>query len=393
MEPKASVFNKTNALRFVILFGIVSFLGDMTYEGARSIMGPYLFVLGASATTVGFVAGFGEFIGYVLRLIFGYLAGKTGRYWTITIAGYVIGLLAVPALALTNHWWMAASLIVCERMGKAIRTPARDAMLSHAGKSKGMGWVFGLLEAIDQFGAMLGPLIVCIIFYFRGSYKTGFATLLVPALCAITLVLFLRKLYPHPRHLEGKSQYEIEPTGMKLPYWLYLFGAGLVAAGFADFALISYHFEKTALFNKALIPIIYALSMGINIISAPLLGHLYDKKGFAVLIIVTLITCIFSPLVFYGNFTLIIIGMLLWGIGTGAHESLMKAIVAHMVLPEKRSSAYGIFNTGYGLLWFMGSALMGYLYDHSLLSLVVFSIVVQLLSLPILVRVYYLLHK
>ena len=359
----------------------------MTYEGARGIMGPYLLTLGASATAVGIIAGFGEFIGYALRLIFGYLADKTGRYWTITIAGYMINLLAVPALALTNQWYLAAGLLICERMGKAIRNPARDAMLSHAGRSTGMGWAFGLNEALDQFGAMLGPLIVIVVMYFNGSYQHSFAWLLIPAVCAISLVIVARNLYPHPEKMETESPYEINYSGMNRSYWLYLLGAALVAAGFTDFSLMSYHFEKIHEFNKIWIPVIYALSMGINSISAPLLGHLYDKKGFMILIIVTLISSIFAPLVFYGNLGWIIFGMLLWSIGVGAHESLMKAIVAHMVAPEQRSSAYGIFNTGYGVFWFIGSALMGYLYDHWFLGLIIFSVTIQLCALPILIMV------
>ncbi|TXI98637.1 MAG: MFS transporter [Neisseriales bacterium] len=380
-------FTPSNALKFVIFFGVISFFADMTYEGARGIMGPYLLLLGASATTVGLVAGFGELIGYALRLVFGYIADKTGRYWTITIAGYIINLLAVPALALTNQWPVAAGLLVCERMGKAIRNPARDAMLAHAGKIEGMGWAFGLNEALDQFGAMLGPLIVILVMYFNGSYQHSFAWLLIPAVCAISLVIMAKHFYPDPAQLEGESQYVIHGSGMNRTYWLYLLGASLVAAGFTDFALISYHFEKMHEFNKIWIPVIYALSMGINSISAPLLGYLYDKKGFIILIIVTIISCIFAPLVFYGNLVWVIIGMLLWSIGVGAHESLMKAIVAHMVPASKRSSAYGVFNTGYGVFWFLGSAAMGYLYDHSLIWLVVFSVAIQVLSLPILLIV------
>src|SRR5579863_5442011 len=177
--------SKKTALKFVLLISVVSLFADMTYEGARSITGPYLATLGANAAIVGFVAGFGEFIGYALRIVSGYLADRTGKYWTITIIGYICNLLAVPLLALAGHWWLAAVLIIMERLGKAIRVPARDAMLSHAGQKMGMGWVFGLHEAIDQVGAMLGPLLVVAILYFKGSYQLGFAMLLIPALLAL----------------------------------------------------------------------------------------------------------------------------------------------------------------------------------------------------------------
>ena len=168
-----------HALRFILLVGAVSLFADMTYEGARSITGPYLAMLGASATAVGFVAGFGELIGYAVRLASGYLSDRTGRYWAVTIFGYCVNLLAVPLLALAGSWEAAAMLIVLERMGRAIRTPARDAMLSHAAGRTGLGWGFGLHEALDQTGAVLGPLALGAVLYFGGDYRTGFAILLI----------------------------------------------------------------------------------------------------------------------------------------------------------------------------------------------------------------------
>lgn len=379
----SSDLSKNTAIKFVVLLGIVSLFSDMTYEGARSITGPYLAVLGANAAIVGFVAGFGELVGYALRLISGYLADRTGKYWTITIIGYACNLLAVPLLALAGHWWIAATLIILERTGKAIRTPARDAMLSHAAQRMGMGWGFGLHEALDQTGAMLGPLCVAAVLYFKGNYQQGFAVLLFPALLALIVLALTRWLYPHPQNLAIK-QYNLESEGIAFPFWLYLAGAALIAAGYADFPLIAYHFEKTSALPAIWIPIAYSLTMGVNAIAAPLLGHLYDRKGFFILLIVTLITCLFAPFVFLGNIHLIVLGIILWGIGMGAHESLMRAIVANMVPINKRGSAYGIFNTGYGVFWFLGSALMGILYDISIPLLVIFSVFIQLTAIPLL---------
>ncbi len=375
--------SKKTALKFVILLSVVSLFADMTYEGARSITGPYLAILGANAAVVGFVAGFGEFVGYALRIVSGYLADRTGKYWTITIIGYVCNLLAVPLLALAGHWWIAAILIVLERTGRAIRVPPRDAMLSHAGQKMGMGWVFGLHEAIDQVGAMLGPMCVACVLYFKGSYKESFAILLVPALIALTILIFARWLYPQPQALEV-HQDNLEANGMNSTFWLYLVGASLIAAGYADFPLIAYHFQKTAMLSPIWIPISYAIAMGLNSLSAPLFGHLYDRKGFVILIMATLVSCLFAPLVFLGNATTAFFGVALWSIGVGAHESLMRAIVANMVPMKKRGSAYGIFNTGYGICWFLGSFLMGVLYDFSIFSLVIFSILIQLLAVPLL---------
>jgi MFS family permease len=375
--------SKSSALQFVVLLGIVSLFADMTYEGARSITGPYLAIMGANAAVVGFVAGFGEFVGYALRLVSGFIADRTGKYWTITIAGYICNLLAVPLLALAGHWWMAAILIILERTGKAIRTPARDAMLSHAGQEMRMGWVFGLNEALDQMGAMLGPLIVTAVMYYKGSYQYSFAVLLIPALFALAVLAVSRWRYPHPESLEVPHD-NLETGGMNSAFWIYLAGASLIAAGYADFPLIAYHFQKTATLSPIWIPITYAIAMGMNTITAPLFGRLYDGNGFSILIIATLISCLFAPLVFFGNFSETLIGVILWSIGVGAHESLMRAIVATMIPKNKRASAYGVFNTGFGIFWFLGSFLMGVLYDVSIFSLVVFSVSIQLLAIPLL---------
>lgn len=377
---------KGAALKFVILLSVVSLFADMTYEGARSITGPFLGLLGANAAVVGFVAGFGEFIGYALRIVSGYLADKTGKYWTITIAGYTCNLLAVPLLALAGHWWVAAVLMILERSGRAIRVPSRDAMLSHAGQSMGMGWVFGLHEAIDQIGAMLGPLIVALVLYLKGSYQQSFAILLIPALLALTILIFARWLYPHPHELEAQHD-RIEAQGMNASFWLYLLGASLIAAGYADFPLMAYHFQKTNVLSPIWIPVSYAIAMGLNSISAPLFGYIYDRKGFSILIIASIFSCLFAPLVFLGDSTYALVGVALWSIGVGAHESLMRAIVANMVPKNKRGSAYGIFNTGFGIFWFLGSFLMGILYDISITTLVIFSMTIQLLAVPLLWKV------
>ena len=382
-SPGIAVINHKTALKFVILLGIVSLFADMTYEGARSITGPYLATLGANAAVVGFVAGFGEFIGYALRLVSGYLAERTGKYWTITIIGYICNLLPVPLLAIAGYWWLAAGLIIIERMGKAFRVPARDAMLSHAGQKMGMGSAFGLHEALDQTGAMIGPLIIAAALYFKLSYQYSFAILLIPALLSLLTLALARRLYPHPQALEVPHD-NLEPEGMNSSFWLYLVGASFIAAGYADFPLMAYHFQKTAVLSPIWIPVFYAIAMSANMISAPLLGRFYDYKGFMILIIVTIVSCFFAPLVFFGNVVIILIGVVLWSIGVGAHESLMRAIVANMVPMNKRSSAYGIFGMGFGLCWFLGSFLMGALYDISILSLVIFSITIQLLAVPLL---------
>ncbi len=383
MDTKVASSAQRTAIRFVILLGFVSLLADVTYEGARSITGPYLALLGAGGTAVGLVAGLGELLGYGLRLVSGYLSDRSGRYWFFTIMGYALNLLVVPLLALAGRWEVAAALMIAERIGKALRSPARDAMLSHATKEMGRGWGFGLHEAMDQIGAMLGPLIVAAVLAARGSYQSGFAILLVPALLALAVLAAARWLYPRPQDIEPVSS-EIQTAGLSRVFWLYLLGVAFLAAGFVDFPLISFHFQQTATVSPGMIPIFYAVAMGVDALAAIIFGRWFDKRGLSVLIIVASLSALFAPLVFWGGAPVAFLGMVLWGIGMGGQESIMRAAVAGMVSPDRRGSAYGIFNTGFGVAWFAGSALMGVLYDFSITALVAFSVLSQLAAIPVL---------
>lgn len=354
----------------------------MTYEGARSVSGPYLAILGASGTAVGVVAGLGELVGYGLRLVSGRAADRTGRYWTFTMVGYGVNLFAVPLLALVGSWEMATALLIAERMGKAIRTPARDAMLSHAGSDVGRGWAFGVHEALDQGGAVIGPLLVAVILYFRGGYREGFAVLLIPAILSLGVLVAAWRLYPRPRDLE-RDFGAADLPGFPRVFWLYLAAVSLIAAAFVDFPLIAYHFGKMAVVPPIWIPVSYSIAMGVAALSALVFGRLFDRRGVIVLVVATLLSMLSTPLVFWGGFTTSLLGMALWGVGMGTHESVMRAAVAELVSPDRRGSAYGVFNTGYGIAWFLGSALMGFLYDVSINSLIAFSIVAQIAALPV----------
>jgi MFS family permease len=376
------------ALYFVLLLGLVSLFGDMTYEAARSITGPYLLYLGATATAVGFAAGFGEFIGYALRLISGYLADRTKRYWFFTILGYGINLLAIPALALASTWQIAMMLIILERFGKALRVPARDTFLSYATIKIGRGIGFGLHEALDQVGALVGPLIVFLVFYLGFGYKEAFSVLLGPALLALTFLFIGRLLFAVPAKLEADTK-QAQVLEQRLPrdFWLYAFGMGFFAFGFLDFALISFHWQKAKIFDKNLIPLLYALAMGVDAISALILGYLYDRTKLKVLLLALVLSLWAIPLSILGDKPLVILGVVLWGIGLSAQESIVRATIAELVPKERRGTAYGIFNAFFGGFWFLGSFFLGFLYDYSPLFMVVCSVVFQALAIPFVIKV------
>jgi MFS family permease len=385
--PAASTARvRSRAVRFVVLVGVMSFFADFTYEGMRGIAGPYLALLGASATAVAVVSGVGELLGYGLRLVSGRLSDRTGQFWPITIVGYVVQMAAVPALALAGSWPVAAGLIVLERIGKATRNPPRDVMLSHAGREIGYGWAFGVHEALDQFGALVGPLVIAVVLGIQGDYRTALAWLAVPAVLTLAILVVARLLYPRPQELETDPP-NVRTEGMPPAFWVYLAAAGLVAAGFADFPLIAFRFQQAAVVPAAVVPIFYSVAMGVSGIASLVFGRLFDRLGLRVLIPLTIASAAFAPLVFVGGFWPALLGVALWGMGIGVHESIIPAAVAPMVPQERRASAYGLFTAGYGVAWFLGSAVMGILYDAAYPALIVFSVVAELAAIPLLLRV------
>jgi MFS family permease len=382
----ASKESRKAALKFVLLIGVVSFFADFTYEGARSVTGPFMAVLGASGTVVGIVAGLGELLGYGLRLVSGRLSEKTHQFWPITLFGYLIQMAAVPLLALAGSWQTAALLIVVERIGKATRNPPRDVMLSHAAQQMGYGWGFGIHEALDQFGALFGPLVVAAVLARQGNYRVAFAVLIVPALITYSMLIVARLLYPRPEDLEARAP-DVHTKGLPRIFWIYMVGAALVAAGFADFQLIAYHFQKADAVSEVWIPVTYSIAMAVSGAGSLLFGRMFDRAGIGILIPLTLISMLFAPLVFLGGFWAVVVGSALWGLGMGVHESIVPAAVATMVPIQRRPSAYGLFTAGYGIAWFIGSAVMGVLYDQSIHAVVILCVVLQLAALPIFFKV------
>jgi MFS family permease len=375
-----------SAVRFVVLLGFVSLFGDMTYEGARSITGPFLATLGASATVVGIAAGFGELVGYAIRLFSGYVGDRTGRYWTVTIIGYVVNLFAVPLLALAGSWDVAVVLIVAERMGRALRAPTRDAMLSHAATRTGAGWAFGLHEAMDTTGAVIGPLAVSAALYFGHGYDTSFAMLVIPALLSMAVLLVARSQFPTAQRLEVIEPIR-QPSTLPAKFWVFSVAAAFVGAGYADFSLFAYHFGKTAVVAPVWIPVLYAGAMVAAAVAALALGRWFDRSGMVVLVPVTVISAVSAPLAFLGGPALVTLGIVCWGVGMGAQESVMRAVIGSMAPRERRGTAFGLFHTVFGVAWFIGSVLLGVIYDHSVLGVAAVSLVVQLLALPVLFTV------
>ena len=382
--------NLTGAFAFLTLMGIVSLFSDMTHEGARSILGEYLNLTGASAATIGFVSGIGELCGYSLRLLSGFVADRTKKYWALVIAGYALQVLAIPALALIpeNGWVLACGLVILERIGKAIKKPAKNTLVSFAASETGVGKGFAYQEFLDQLGAFLGPVILFVITLLLGTeklfstYRMCFLILGIPALITLGLVLFSRYRYPHPETFE-QTEEKKEAFRFRKSFVFYMIAISLFAFGFADFTLITLHAAKTQAFPDSTLSLLYAAAMAVDAFAALFFGWLFDRIGLKALILSTLCCAFFAGFVFLtGNPVLIGVGIVLWGVGMGAQESIMKAAVSSIIPRTHRSAGFGIFETGFGVAWFLGSWLLGALYDVRPLYLVLVSVAVQLLAVP-----------
>lgn len=377
---------KRLAVEFIILFGIVSALGDITYEGARSVYGTYLTSLGASAAAIGFITGLGEFLGYAFRLVSGYIIDKTKKDWLVTILGYAL-LLSVPLLATTNTWKIAAIFVLAERLGKAIRSPGKSSMLSHATKHVGTGFGFGILEAVDQLGALIGPLVFTLALSINGTYTSGFKFMLIPAILTILVVIFARIKVPNPKELEDElpkskdTQLSIDNkklyTNKFIFYSLFIFFS---IVGFVNFPILSYHFLDKKIISEKMIPTLYAAAMAIDGLFAVIIGKYYDKNGFNALVFIPFLSVPLVLLGFSKNSYLAIVSVMLWGIVMSIHETILKAAIADITTKDIRGRAYGIFYTIYGISMLIGSSIMGFLYENSITSIIVFTILSQIIA-------------
>jgi MFS family permease len=374
--PSVAPAERRWAIRFILCFGLVSLFADMTYEGAHGSIGPMLKDLGASVAAVAVISGLGEMIAASLRFFSGRLADRTHAYWTLAVAGYALNVLAIPGLAFVSTWQGAAILIVIERTGKALRGPARDLLLSEATGKVGHGWGFGLHAAMDQTGAMAGPLLMALIVASTGHFQPAFAWLAIPAVLALLSIFAARAV----RAVDATPPTPKPPKPLPRVFWAYVAAAGLLACGFIDFPVLGAHFEKQQLFAPAVIPLLYSLAMGVNGLTAVIFGRLYDRYGLVVLTFGIVLSMLALPLGFLGGVAGAVTAVICWATGLGVQDATLRSGIAQVVSMNKRGTAFGIFNGVYGVMWLLGSTVMGLLYSHSIVALVAFGVAAQLVA-------------
>ncbi len=391
----------SQAMVFILLMGLIALFSDMTHEGARSILGVYLGLAGASAAAIGFISGLGEFVGYALRLLTGMLTDRTKKYWLLTILGYAIDVLAIPALALVprNGWVFACTLVLLERVGKAIKKPAKNTLVSFAASQAGAGKGFAIQEFVDQLGAFLGPVMLFLVLLVRSggdsfaTYQLCFLMLGIPALITLALLFFAKSKFPHPEQFE-KETVAAKPFSGKAVFWVYIAGIACLAFGFIDFPLITLHVSRLHIIGDETLPLLYAGAMVVDAFAALGFGYLFDRRGVRVLMLSTVLSAASSLFIFgLGSQWAVFVGVMLWGVGMGAQETILKSVVNVMVPKANRASGFGIFETAFGAAWFLGSLTTGLLYDASLPWMIAVATGAQLLSIPLFYRTHAAMAK
>ena len=395
--------------RAVVGFGVVSLAADMVYEGARSVTGPLLASLGASALLVGLVTGAGEALALVLRLGFGSLADRTGRYWALTLGGYALTAVCVPALALTPFVGaaglvLACALVLAERTGKAVRSPSKSTLLAHAASAVGLGRGFAVHKALDQVGAFAGPLLVAAVAALTGALWPAMALLAVPGAASIALLLLLRARVGDPSVSAPSTPAPVPDTsatvlhppatiawtrhgwaGLPRRFWLFAASAGAATAGLVTFGVISYHLVREHVVPLAVVPVVYAAAMAAEAVAALATGWLYDRWNARVLLVLPLLVAAVPALAFSHGLLVAGAGILLWGAAVGVQDSTVKALVADLVPAARRATAYGWFAAVQGAAAVAGGAMAGALYARSVPALVAAVAATQLVALTLLV--------
>ncbi len=398
----APVAPRISAWRFVTTFGVVSLLADVVYEGARSVTGPILAVLGASALVVGIVTGVGEAAALLLRLVAGPLTDRSRRFWAWTISGYAVTVIAVPTLGLASALWVASALIILERVGKAIRSPAKDALLSFATAQTGRGKGFAVHEAIDQFGAVIGPLLVAgVLAATNEDYRLALGVLALPGMAALALVTWLRSRAREPEAYESEftsdaaaassppSVGAAAPRRYPAAFWVYSGFTALTMTGYATFGLLSFHMVEAGVLAAPWVPLVYAGVMLVDALVALGTGWLFDRIGPRVLLGLPILCVAVPMLAFTDAVGTVVGGALLWGAALGIQESTLRATIAGLIPRARRASAYGVYAAVLGVAAAIGGALAGWLYGVSIPALIIVTAVIQaaaLLALAVFLR-------
>lgn len=382
-------------------FGVVSLAADMVYEGARSITGPFLGSLGATALVIGLVTGAGEGAALILRLVSGPLADRSGRYWSLTILGYAMTAVCVPLMAVAPFVGaaglvLASALVILERTGKAIRSPAKSALLASAAKAVGRGRGFAVHKALDQLGAFAGPLLVAAVIAFGSAMWAGLAVLVVPAAASMALLVWIRARAPDPAAYDPETHRPSPqgdgPTGVDAvragalprPFYLFALSSAASTLGLMTFGVISFHLVDKELVAAAVVPLVYAAAMAVEAVAALGTGFGYDRWGARVLLVLPFIVAAVPVLTFTTHLWSVVAGVLVWGCATGIHDSTVKALVADLVPAPRLATAYGVFAAFTGAAALAGGAVAGWLYAGGQTDLVLVIGAFQIASLVLL---------
>lgn len=359
--------------RNVFAIGLVSLLNDASSEIIYPLLPIFLAnSLGASARAIGTIEGLAESVASLLKLFAGYLSDRLAKRKSLVVAGYSVASIARPLLAFAQTWTQVLAIRLTDRVGKGIRTAPRDAMIADTVRVEQRGIAFGFHRAMDHAGAVIGPLIgylLVILFVANAKSPTTrefsriFLVASVPALIAVLVAMFFMRESPVKSSSENQVK-KLSLRGFDSNFKRFLLVLALFTlSNSSDSFLILRAMDAGV--SAAIVPLLWAAHHATKVLSSLLGGDLSDRLGRKRLIVSgwILYAAVYAGFAYATNQASLWVLFLVYGIYFGLAEGAEKALVADLVRPEQRGTAYGLYNLAFGITVFPASFLMGTIWD------------------------------
>jgi MFS family permease len=342
---------------------MVSLFTDLSSQMVYPLIPVFLTLIGASPATLGLIEGVAESTASLFRAFFGRLSDKLKKRKIFIIWGYGLSAISRPFFYFASHWTIVLTIRFSDRIGKAIRTPSRDALISTSIDQSIQGKAFGFHRAMDRIGAIGGPLLAMLILYLLkdtmpelSALKTMFLISVIPGLIALVFIKFTKETSIIPKTLDKQKKTAM----LGKPFILFLLANAFFTLGNSSNAFLIVKAQEVGI-AIFLIPVLWMVYNIICSISSPIFGSISDKIGRKPIIIISFIyySIIYILFAFADEPWMIWALFAAYGIFYGLSNGIFRAYVADIVEEENRATAYGILNTIIGISLFPASVLMG----------------------------------
>ncbi|KPJ60926.1 MAG: hypothetical protein AMJ46_04335 [Latescibacteria bacterium DG_63] len=348
--------------RNVYRLGFVSLFTDLSSQMIYPLIPAFLEGLGATKLLIGLIEGVAEGTASLVRMIAGALSDRLGKRKSFVFVGYSLSTVVRPFLFFANHWLVVFAVRFLDRVGKGIRTPARDALISDSVDPSRKGYGFGFHRGMDRLGAAFGPLLALLVLYLSdGNLRLVFLLSAVPAAVAVSVIGKVREIAP-VREAAGRLREKRRILGR--PFVLFVLVIVIFTLGNSSNAFLILKAREVGL-SVAGIPLIWLTYNLVCSISSPLLGRFSDRVGRRPVILLSFLvySAIYAGLGFSSTVPAVWLLFACYGLYYGLSEGIFRAYIADLVESDKRATAYGLFNTAVGITLVPASLIFGALWD------------------------------